>query len=68
LRAVHNARLKEPDLSAFARIPVNRLDLLAKTGLMRDFTHVVLAAEGVENLPVNARRVWVAISELNDSY
>ena len=27
------------------RIPVDRLDLLAKQGLIRDFTHVVLKAE-----------------------
>jgi phenylpyruvate tautomerase PptA (4-oxalocrotonate tautomerase family) len=46
------------------RIPINRLDLLAKQGLIRDFTHVVLAAEGSENVPANARRVWVTINEL----
>jgi phenylpyruvate tautomerase PptA (4-oxalocrotonate tautomerase family) len=47
------------------RIPINRLDLLAKEGLIRDFTHVVLAAEGSEDVPANARRVWVTINELN---
>jgi len=46
------------------RIPVNRLDLLAKQGLIRDFTRVVLAAEGTEATPDNARRVWVVINEL----
>jgi phenylpyruvate tautomerase PptA (4-oxalocrotonate tautomerase family) len=46
------------------RIPVNRLDLLAKQGLIRDFTRVVLAAEGSDSTPDNARRVWVAINEL----
>jgi phenylpyruvate tautomerase PptA (4-oxalocrotonate tautomerase family) len=46
------------------RIPINRLDLLAKQGLIRDFTRVVLDAEGSDNLPENARRVWVTINEL----
>jgi hypothetical protein len=41
------------------RIPINRLDLLAKQGLIRDFTRVVLKAEGSDNRPENARRVWV---------
>jgi phenylpyruvate tautomerase PptA (4-oxalocrotonate tautomerase family) len=45
------------------RIPVNRLELLAKQGLIRDFTRVVLSAEGAEATPDNARRVWV-INEL----
>ena len=46
------------------RIPVNRLELLAKQGLIRDFTRVVLSAEGAEATPDNARRVWVIINEL----
>jgi phenylpyruvate tautomerase PptA (4-oxalocrotonate tautomerase family) len=46
------------------RIPTNRLDLLAKQGLIRDLTHVVLEAENADNTPENARRVWVTISEL----
>jgi phenylpyruvate tautomerase PptA (4-oxalocrotonate tautomerase family) len=46
------------------RIPVNRLDLLAKQGLIRDFTRVVLTAEGMEATPDNARRVWVVMNEL----
>lgn len=47
------------------RIPLNRLDLLAKQGLIRDFTHVVLAAEGSAPTPADARRVWVTIHELD---
>jgi hypothetical protein len=35
----------------------NRLDLLAKQGLIWDFTRVVLEAEGSDNRPENARRV-----------
>ena len=46
------------------RIPVNRLDLLAKQGLIRDFTHVVLEAEKSDNTSENARRIWVTINEL----
>ena len=42
------------------RIPAHRLDLLAKQGLIRDFTRVVLAADG----SADARRVWVTIHEL----
>jgi phenylpyruvate tautomerase PptA (4-oxalocrotonate tautomerase family) len=46
------------------RIPLGRLDLLAKQGLIRDFTSVVLEAEGLDDRPKNARRVWVTINEL----
>jgi phenylpyruvate tautomerase PptA (4-oxalocrotonate tautomerase family) len=46
------------------RIPINRLDLLAKQGLIRDITRVVLEAEGSDHRPENARRVWVTINEL----
>jgi phenylpyruvate tautomerase PptA (4-oxalocrotonate tautomerase family) len=46
------------------RIPINRLDLLAKQGLIRDFTRVVLEAEGSDNTPANARRVRATINEL----
>jgi phenylpyruvate tautomerase PptA (4-oxalocrotonate tautomerase family) len=46
------------------RIPIRRLDVLAKSGLIRDFTRVVLEAEGAENTPENARRVWVTIDEI----
>jgi phenylpyruvate tautomerase PptA (4-oxalocrotonate tautomerase family) len=46
------------------RIPLGRLDLLAKQGLIRDFTRVVLDAEGSHGQPENARRVWVTINEL----
>jgi phenylpyruvate tautomerase PptA (4-oxalocrotonate tautomerase family) len=42
------------------RIPINRLDLLAKQGVIRGFTRVVLEAEGSDN----TGRVWVTINEL----
>ena len=47
------------------RIPVNRLDLLAKQGLIRDFTRVVLEADGGSATQDDARRVWVIINELD---
>lgn len=46
------------------RIPIDRLDVLSKAGLIRDFTVVVLEAEGSDNTPANARRVWVTIDEI----
>lgn len=46
------------------RIPIGRLDLLAKQGIIRDFTTIILEAEGSDNRPENARRVWVTIMEL----
>ena len=46
------------------RIPIARLDLLAKQGIMRDFTKIILEAEGSDDGPHNARRIWVTINEL----
>ncbi len=46
------------------RIPIDRLDVLAKAGLIRDFTEAILASEGAQSLPEEARRVWVTIYEL----
>jgi phenylpyruvate tautomerase PptA (4-oxalocrotonate tautomerase family) len=47
------------------KIPINRLDVLAKSGLIRDFTKVVLESERASNTPENARRVWITIDEIN---
>src|ERR1700677_5148196 len=38
------------------RIPINRLDLLAKEGLIRGFTHVVLEAEKFDSTRGSGRR------------
>lgn len=46
------------------RIPIARLDLLAKQGIIRDFTKIILEAEGSDDRPANSRRVWVTINEL----
>ncbi len=46
------------------RIPIGRLDQLAKQGLIRDFTKIMLEAEKSDDRPENARRVWVTINEL----
>jgi hypothetical protein len=41
----------EPFYFLEIRIPINRLDLLAKQGLIRGFTSVVFEAEGSDNTP-----------------
>src|ERR1700733_3019288 len=46
------------------RIPLGRLDLLAKQGLIRDFTSVVLEAGGLDDLPKDTQLSWVTINEL----
>jgi phenylpyruvate tautomerase PptA (4-oxalocrotonate tautomerase family) len=46
------------------RIPIRRLDVLAKAGLIRDFTRVILDAEGSAEASADARRVWVTIHEI----
>jgi phenylpyruvate tautomerase PptA (4-oxalocrotonate tautomerase family) len=46
------------------RIPVRRLDILAKQGIHRDFTTIMLKAEGAEMTIDNASRVWTTINEL----
>src|ERR1700691_5338476 len=46
------------------RIPINRLDLLAKERLIRDFTKGVLNAENAEHTAQHAGRVWVTIFEI----
>jgi phenylpyruvate tautomerase PptA (4-oxalocrotonate tautomerase family) len=67
--AEYTARSPDHDKPFYAleiRSPVNRLDLVAKQGLIRDFTRVVLDAEGSDNRPENARRVWVTINEIKE--
>lgn len=46
------------------RIPAGRLDILAKQGIIRDFTTIMMRAEGADETPENARRVWVTINEI----
>jgi len=55
---------EKPHYFVEIRIPSHRLDLLAKQGLIRDFTTVILKAESSHDIPENARRVWVTINEL----
>ena len=38
--------------------------MLSKAGVIRDFTQVILEAEGAQNTPENVRRVWVTINEI----
>ncbi|MFE4756536.1 4-oxalocrotonate tautomerase family protein [Streptomyces mirabilis] len=46
------------------RIPSGRLDVLAKQGIMRDFTEIVMRIEKSERIPENLNRVWVTINEI----
>jgi phenylpyruvate tautomerase PptA (4-oxalocrotonate tautomerase family) len=46
------------------RIPVGRLDLLAKQGIHRDFTRILMRAEGAAETSENSRRVWITINEI----
>jgi phenylpyruvate tautomerase PptA (4-oxalocrotonate tautomerase family) len=46
------------------RMPAGRLDTLARLGIMRDFTKLVLLAERKPFVPENATRVWVTIVDL----
>jgi phenylpyruvate tautomerase PptA (4-oxalocrotonate tautomerase family) len=49
------------------RIPIGRLDGLAKAGLLREFTRVILDAEGSHDTPADARRIWVTINEIEQA-
>jgi phenylpyruvate tautomerase PptA (4-oxalocrotonate tautomerase family) len=46
------------------RMPAGRLDVLARLGIMRDFTKLVLLAEGTPFVPEHANRVWVTIVDI----
>lgn len=46
------------------RMPAGRLDTLARHGIIRDFTKLVLLAEGKPHVPEEARRVWVTIVDI----
>jgi phenylpyruvate tautomerase PptA (4-oxalocrotonate tautomerase family) len=47
------------------RIPSGRLDVLAKEGIIRDFTAIIMKTEGSGDDQEDARRVWVTINELD---
>jgi phenylpyruvate tautomerase PptA (4-oxalocrotonate tautomerase family) len=47
------------------RIPSGRFDTLAKQGVIRDFTEIIMRIEGSERTPENLNRVWVTINELD---
>jgi phenylpyruvate tautomerase PptA (4-oxalocrotonate tautomerase family) len=46
------------------RIPAGRLDVLARLGIIRDFTKIVLLAEGRSFAPECAARIWVTIVDI----
>ncbi len=47
------------------RIPAGRMDALTKQHLLRDFTKIILLAEGKPFTPEDANRVWITILELD---
>jgi phenylpyruvate tautomerase PptA (4-oxalocrotonate tautomerase family) len=46
------------------RMPAGRLTALDRLGIIRDFSQLVLLAEGKPFVPDNARRVWVTIVDI----
>jgi len=47
------------------RMPAGRLTTLDRLGIMRDFTRLVMMAEGSDMTPENTRRVWVTIVDID---
>jgi phenylpyruvate tautomerase PptA (4-oxalocrotonate tautomerase family) len=46
------------------RMPAGRLTTLDRHGIIRDFTKLVMIAEGSDMDPENTRRVWVTINDI----
>ena len=46
-------------------MPAGRLTTLDRLGIMRDFTKLVMMAEGSDMNPENTRRVWVTIVDID---
>jgi phenylpyruvate tautomerase PptA (4-oxalocrotonate tautomerase family) len=55
----------EPFYFIEVRMPAGRLDTLARQGIIRDFTKIVLLAEGKPFSPEHAHRVWVTIVDID---
>jgi phenylpyruvate tautomerase PptA (4-oxalocrotonate tautomerase family) len=58
------ANHKDPFYFIEIRIPAGRIDALTKQHVLRDFTKVILLAEGRALTPEDANRVWITILEL----
>jgi phenylpyruvate tautomerase PptA (4-oxalocrotonate tautomerase family) len=54
----------EPFYFIEVRMPANRLTILDRLGIMRDFTKLVLLAEGKPFVLEDANRVWVTILDI----
>jgi phenylpyruvate tautomerase PptA (4-oxalocrotonate tautomerase family) len=54
----------EPFYFLEARVPAGRLDTLSRLGIIRDFTRIVLMAEGKPFVAEHAHRVWVTIVDI----
>ena len=48
------------------RLPAGRFDTLTKRHLIRDFTEIILLAEGKPFIPDAANRVWITILEIKE--
>ena len=46
-------------------MPAGRLTTLDRLGIMRDFTKLVMMAEGSDMNPENTSRVWVTIVDID---
>jgi hypothetical protein len=55
---------KDPFYFIEVRMLAGRLTTLDRIGIMRDFTKIVLLAEGRPFVPENADRVWVTIVDI----
>ena len=58
-----SANHKDPFYFIEVRLPAGRLDAPTKQHLLRDFTKIILLAEGKAFVPEDANRVWITILE-----
>ncbi len=58
-----SANHKDPFYFIEVRLPAGRIDAPAKQHLLRDFTKIILLAEGKPFVPEEANRVWITILE-----
>ena len=57
---------QDPFYFVEVRLPAGRFDVLTKRHMIRDFTKIILLAEGKPFAPEDANRVWVTIVELKE--
>jgi phenylpyruvate tautomerase PptA (4-oxalocrotonate tautomerase family) len=59
-----SAQHKNPFYFIEIRLPAGRIDAATKQHLLRDFTKIILLAEGKPFVPEEANRVWITIMEI----